>query len=221
MVGCSALPPAFDGTPPADADTPVLAGSPCSSPESAGNAEAQPEASRAGDVVCTNPRMSASPSPSEGSEASDGARSGDSDAPDGIRPKKRAKRKANVSFGDVQILTHAPALDGCKVPSDGRAPIGLGNLESVDLRRMLSYDHERLASRKGIRAIPASERAAMLTNVGFHRQASIDLAEHEIAETREAAHEVAAESKFVTAVGEDLAALAPEREAVGLVDLWA
>ena len=65
------------------------------------------------------------------------------------RPSKRLKsRGVSVSFGEVQILTHAPALDGCKVPSDGRAPMGLGPLESIDLRRMVSYDHERLAARR-------------------------------------------------------------------------
>jgi hypothetical protein len=64
------------------------------------------------------------------------------------RTKRRSKRRAAVSFGEVEIFTHAPALDGSKVPRDGRAPMGLGILESVDLRRMDSYDHERLASRR-------------------------------------------------------------------------
>ena len=71
------------------------------------------------------------------------------DATPSARPSKRLKsRGVSVSFGEVQILTHAPALDGCKVPSDGRAPMGLGPLESIDLRRMVSYDHERLAARR-------------------------------------------------------------------------
>ena len=82
----------------------------------------------------------------------------------------------------------------------------MGNLESIQFRRMLSYDHERVTSRKGIRAIPGDERADMLTSVGMHRVASIDIAEREIAENRWAA-----------AVDDDLAVLAPE---VGLMDLW-
>ena len=67
---------------------------------------------------------------------------------DDERPSKRTKRRAAVTFGEVEIFTHSPALDGSKVPRDGRAPMGLGTLESVDLRRMDSYDHERLASRR-------------------------------------------------------------------------
>ena len=67
---------------------------------------------------------------------------------DDERPSKRTKRRAAVTFGEVEIFTHAPALDGSKVPRDGRAPMGLGLLESVDLRRMVSYDHERLAARR-------------------------------------------------------------------------
>ena len=40
--------------------------------------------------------------------------------------RSRTKRRAAVSFGEVEIFTHAPALDGSKVPRDGRAPMGLG-----------------------------------------------------------------------------------------------
>jgi len=70
-----------------------------------------------------------------------------SSSSDEERPSKRTRR-AGVTFGEVEIYTHAPALDGSKVPRDGRAPMGLGLLESVDLRRVVSYDHERVASRR-------------------------------------------------------------------------
>jgi hypothetical protein len=70
-----------------------------------------------------------------------------SSSSDEERPSKRTRR-AGVTFGEVEIYTHAPDLDGSKVPRDGRAPIGLGLLESVDLRRVVSFDHERVALRR-------------------------------------------------------------------------
>ena len=163
----------------------------------------------------------------------------DADSSDDGRPSKRKRR--GVSFGEVHILTHGPALDGSKVPSDGRAPMGLGPLESLDIRRMDSYDHERLAarrvrrsacsqqapllcggrpsllsaraSRQGIRAIPANERTAILTTVAMHRSASIDFAEREIAENRRRAADVRQGELLMPVPSSD-------HETVGIVDLW-
>ena len=72
--------------------------------------------------------------------------------------------------------------------------------------------------RQGIRAIPAHERSEILTEIGLHRPASLDLAEQEIAE-----HRMAVQAVHVPQ-GEEL--LVPEippfsdHESVGIVDLW-
>ena len=74
------------------------------------------------------------------------------------------------------------------------------------------------ARRQGIRAIPAHERSEILTEIGLHRPASLDLAEQEIAE-----HRMAVQAVHVPQ-GEEL--LVPEippfsdHESVGIVDLW-
>ena len=128
----------------------------------------------------------------------------------GVASAKKAKR-ATISFGAVEILTHAPALDGCKMPSDGQAPMGLGRLETIQLRRIASYDLERQTQREGTHLIPASERRSMLRTIGLHRTASIDNAEDEIARLREAPPVELPPSIPVPAPAEE----------VGIVELWA
>ena len=128
----------------------------------------------------------------------------------GVASTKKAKR-ATISFGAVEILTHAPALDGCKVPSDGQAPMGLGRLETIELRRIASYDLERQTQREGTHQIPASERRNMLRTIALHRTASIDKVEDEIARLREEPPIEFAPSIPVPAPAEE----------VGIVELWA
>ena len=123
-------------------------------------------------------------------------------------PSSAKRQKGGVSFGAVEIFEHRPALNGCSVPSDGRAPLGLGHLQAIGLRRMDSYDAERRLSRQGIRSIPASERVRLLETIGLHRTSSIDAVEGEIAKNRMG---VALPAQVVV----------PEVESVSLVDLWA
>ena len=77
----------------------------------------------------------------------------------------------------------------------------------------------RTARRQGIRAIPASERSEILTEIGLHRHASLDLAEQEISE-----HRMMAVQAVHVPRGEELRVpeIPPfsDHESVGIVDLW-
>lgn len=145
-----------------------------------------------------------------GKRLRDGELAADESDATGVASTKKSKR-ATISFGAVEILTHAPALDGCKVPSDGQAPMGLGKLETVELRRIASFDLERQAQREGTHLIPASERRNMLRTIALHRTASIDKVENEIARLREEKP-----TDFVPPIPAP-----PPAQEVGIVELWA
>lgn len=99
------------------------------------------------------------------------------------------KRARRTTFGSVHILTHETQLDGSKLPSDGRAPIGLGRLAGVELRNVVSFDEERKQKRvesvegrnvypRPVRTIPRGERQQNLTQL--HSIDSISEVEQEI-----------------------------------------
>lgn len=117
----------------------------------------------------------AQPSQSSSRDACDG---------NGKRPSTR-----RTTFGSVHILKHEQQLDGSKLPSDGRAPIGLGKLAGVELRHVISYEEERQQARKApsqgrnvyphpVRAIPSEERLKQVALL--HSVESISAVEDEI-----------------------------------------
>lgn len=110
--------------------------------------------------------------------------------------EKPAKRRG-VAFGDVQVYTHRPAISGDRVPSEGPG-VGLGELTSVSVRRMTSFDAEREAAREGVQRIPPDERRRTLLGIG--RTNSIDAAIADV--------EVVKRQRFESAL-DDVATLAP------------
>eukprot|EP00316_Scyphosphaera_apsteinii_P022278 CAMPEP_0119315926 /NCGR_PEP_ID=MMETSP1333-20130426/37773_1 /TAXON_ID=418940 /ORGANISM="Scyphosphaera apsteinii, Strain RCC1455" /LENGTH=161 /DNA_ID=CAMNT_0007321429 /DNA_START=20 /DNA_END=502 /DNA_ORIENTATION=+ len=87
--------------------------------------------------------------------------------------------KRRCTFGDVEIWTHERQLDGSKLPTDGRVPLGLGVLQSHALRHVESYEPERASRRTGVRRIPVNERQEAAA--AFNRTESIEAVEAEIA----------------------------------------
>ena len=79
-----------------------------------------------------------------------------------------------VRFSDVTLLHHEVELDGSKLPSDGLAPIGLGELQHTELRRLDSYEAERAATRAGVGHVPVEERRQV---IGVTRAASTERVE--------------------------------------------
>ena len=99
---------------------------------------------------------------------------------------KLKRRTSCISFGEVSIYSHAPALAGDRLPASDGPSIGLGKLTDVQLRRIDSYDVMRNAERTGVRHIDAHERIASLLLI--HRSASIDAVtmEHDITRAQRA-----------------------------------
>merc|ERR1712227_931399 len=65
-------------------------------------------------------------------------------------------------FGFVDIQTHEPILDGSKVPLDGRAPLGIGEMWESRRRRVISYDCERVSQRSGVQHVAVDDRMSTL-----------------------------------------------------------
>ena len=103
------------------------------------------------------------------------------------------------------------ARDDAAIVAAAAARTGVAWLETIELRRIASYDLERQTQREGTHQIPASERRNMLRTIALHRTASIDKVEDEIARLREEPPIEFAPSIPVPAPAEE----------VGIVELWA
>lgn len=82
--------------------------------------------------------------------------------PSASRGAPRRGRGA-VRFGKIQVLEHEVELDDSKLPSDGAAPLGLGQLISTEHMSIDSYEERRVSQRRGTHMIPAEERRAALS----------------------------------------------------------
>lgn len=93
-------------------------------------------------------------------------------------------RQCQVRFGSVEMLHHSISLDDSKLPSDGLAPVGLGELQGREMRRLDSYEEERATARRGVGIIPPEHRREAL---GLrHRRDSLDRIEEANAQLRHA-----------------------------------
>lgn len=95
-----------------------------------------------------------------------------------------APRQCCVRFGEVQVLHHQVLLDDSKLPSDGLAPLGLGQLQRRENERLETYESRRAGARQGVGHIPADERRASLA--GLKRESSLERIERENAELKRA-----------------------------------
>ena len=59
-----------------------------------------------------------------------------------------ATPKRSVGFSDCTILSFSVALDPCKLPSDGVAPLGLGVLVATETQRVDAYEAARECERR-------------------------------------------------------------------------
>jgi len=75
----------------------------------------------------------------------------------------RQRRRGSVRFGAVQVLTHAAQLDESKLPSDGAAPLGLGQLLSTEEVLIDSYEEHKGSQCRGATIVPVEERHATLS----------------------------------------------------------
>ena len=78
------------------------------------------------------------------------------------KPERESKQAPGVRFSDVTLLHYEVELDGSKLPSDGLAPIGLGELQHTELRRLESYEHERAVTRAGVGHVPVEKRRQVI-----------------------------------------------------------
>jgi hypothetical protein len=65
-----------------------------------------------------------------------------------------------VSFGSVSIKSHEMILDGSKLPSDGLAPLGLGDLVGETVRSVEEHEAQRSSdgSSAGVRHVSTEQR---------------------------------------------------------------
>ncbi len=87
---------------------------------------------------------------------------------------KSGKRKA-CTFGNVEVYEHDLRLARETVPTEGPG-VGLGDLRSVTLRNIESFDSERETQRLGVRHISADERRRTL--IGISRSCSARIPRH-------------------------------------------
>ncbi|EOD40998.1 hypothetical protein EMIHUDRAFT_108187 [Emiliania huxleyi CCMP1516] len=85
-------------------------------------------------------------------------------------------RVCGVRFGSVDVLYHSVHLDDSKLPSDGLAPLGLGELQRREHLQVDSFERQRCGQRcdGGAMVIPPAERASL---AGMKRQASLEAIE--------------------------------------------
>lgn len=74
------------------------------------------------------------------------------------RPAGTPRSPVVVGFSSVEVLSHEPKLAADRVPSDSGPSIGLGRLAHVSIRRIDSFDTERLLERQGVRHVSGAER---------------------------------------------------------------
>jgi len=81
-------------------------------------------------------------------------------------------RQCGVRFGNVDVLRFETQIDDSKLPSDGLAPLGLGELLGREHLELERYEARRRGSqRRGVGIIPPDERRASLSvrsNTGAH-----------------------------------------------------
>mmetsp|Transcript_9640 Transcript_9640/g.21140 ORF Transcript_9640/g.21140 Transcript_9640/m.21140 type:complete len:457 (-) Transcript_9640:642-2012(-) len=78
----------------------------------------------------------------------------------------RAHRRPSVAFGYVQVLHHTALLDNSKLPSDGLAPLGLGQLDHKEWLYIDQYESMRKDAReRGVGVIPVDERRASIAHL--------------------------------------------------------
>jgi len=103
----------------------------------------------------------------------------------------RGSSKKRCQWGYVQSMIHSVTLDASKCPSDGLVPIGLGDLQEVIVRRVMSYEAENDQPRC-VRGIPSTERLALLRPLC--RMESIEVVERDCIQTKRQRRESALES---------------------------
>ena len=93
-----------------------------------------------------------------------------------MRPAAARASRARYRSHCTRHLSPAPLAPR----RHSRAPLGLGRLEEVTLRRIDSWEYERCQTDRAVKLIPLEERLQALTPL--RRVESIDLAEREARE---------------------------------------
>ena len=100
---------------------------------------------------CTREAAPADP-PSPVAAAAEAGSSSGTGANGGCSPMPRV---CGVRFGSVDVLYHSVHLDDSKLPSDGLAPLGLGELQRREHLQVDSFERQRCV----LLAVPPAPRA--------------------------------------------------------------
>lgn len=92
-------------------------------------------------------------------------------------------RRLQVTFGEVKVLHHTLVCDDSKLPSDGLAPVGLGDLELEEHAQIDEFEGQREPLRRGVGIIPPEDRRQ---RVGLKRQNSWERIEEDNARLKQA-----------------------------------
>ncbi|EOD31290.1 hypothetical protein EMIHUDRAFT_112905 [Emiliania huxleyi CCMP1516] len=122
---------------------------------------------------CCGLAAASSDPPSPVAAAAEAGSSSGTGAAGGCSPMPRV---CGVRFGSVDVLYHSVHLDDSKLPSDGLAPLGLGELQRREHLQVDSFERQRCGQRcdGGAMVIPPAERASL---AGMKRQASLEAIE--------------------------------------------